>query len=172
MSLAFVSSRIRSGIALQAGLCGALLICMQPAFAADPAQTLPPVSYTFGGAFMFDAGRFSSNTGSWRDGGNLRKASLSLSADFYQKWAFELQYDLSEDEVQDRLEELSVTYLLSETTSLTLGKLKNPVGLENSTSSKNAMFIEPATAVKSFTPSRSRGFYVETTHELFSIGGF
>lgn len=167
----FVAARSRIGRALSAGVISALLISMQPAFAADPVPVQPPVSFALGGTLMFDAARFSSDTAPWSDGGNLRRASLSFETEFYQKWAFELQYDFSEDEAEDRLEELSLTYLLSERTSFTLGKLKNPVGLENSTSSKNAMFIEPAAAVKSFTPSRSMSLYFESTGELLSLQG-
>ena len=101
------------------------------------------------------------HSGSFSDGGELRRARLGFTGDAIDSVVFKASFDLTfEDaEVRDlwlRIQDLGTLG------SLTLGHLKEPFGLERSTAGTTLLFLERSPAA-ALTPSRNLGLAFHDT---------
>ena len=89
------------------------------------------------------------------DGTEFRRARVGVEGRIYKRLDFELEYDFSDDETE--LKDAYVSFLkVPVLGKLTIGHVKEPIGLENMTSSKNVTFMERS-LTGAFTPSRNTG---------------
>lgn len=95
----------------------------------------------------------SSNTQS-----ELRNARLQVDYDLPKKWEVKLQVDADEEDV-----ELGSTYLRYtgwKFADVSLGKMKEPLGLERNTSGSKLLAIEGSMMSRAFTPGKSWGVHL------------
>jgi len=89
----------------------------------------------------------------------LRRARLGALGVMYDNWEWQLEVDFRDDEI--RFANAYMAYL-TETGRFAVGHFKEPFSLESSTSSRRISFIERATPVDAYRPSREIGLMYET----------
>ena len=122
----------------------------------------------FSGNIMLDYDSFDANFLEAANEGDsdteIRRFRLGLESDFYSDWSAKLSLDLSEgSEVKDAY----IKYKGWDVAQLTIGKQKEPFGLERQMSSKNSWLIERAMISDAITPERSLG--IKASGEIDAI---
>ena len=119
-------------------------------------------STEIGATFMFD---YSMQDGNSRDSlendlefnTEIRRARLSLKHTLNKDWLAKLQTNFNEDD-ESEIGDAYVRYQGFKGVKLTMGRFKEPFGLENMTSSKDIRFLERSMASNAFGPGRNKGF--------------
>ena len=119
-----------------------------------------------GGQLLLDAdyyGAFWSKDGDDSNSeAELRRARLQMDYDFPGGWLGKLQIDASVDTDDSDLE-LGSAYLRYagwNFANITLGKMKEPLGMERNTAAARLMTIEGAMMTSAFTPGKSWGVHL------------
>ena len=94
-----------------------------------------------------------------RYGTILRRARLGVLGVIYNNWEWQMEVDFRDDEV--RFANAYMAYLF-DNGRLAVGHFKEPFSLESSTSSRRISFIERASPVDAYRPSRQIGLMYET----------
>lgn len=114
------------------------------------------------GRIMLDADYFeefhSKDGDSSTTDAELRLLRGQLDYDFPAGWRGQVQVDVNSDEVD--LGSVWLRYSKWDFADVTLGKLKEPVGLERNTSSAKLMTIERSMMSTAFTPGKSWGLHL------------
>ncbi|MGH8507319.1 MAG: OprO/OprP family phosphate-selective porin [Gammaproteobacteria bacterium] len=138
------------------------------------AQTLPKVEtkekleistpdgafkWRIGGRLHTDAGFYSNDTGSGdtttlASGVDIRRARLAVEATLYRNWQLKFEYDFAgnDTDVDEGIRDAYLRYLYTAgwPLSITVGQYKEPLGLENLTSSNDITFMERALPSRTF----------------------
>lgn len=95
----------------------------------------------------------------WESGTEFRRARLYIGGHIYNNVAFKAQYDFAggDADFKDAYIQLKKIPVIG---SLKIGRFKQPVGLEELTSSKYTTFMERAMVMEAFVPSRQSGFMI------------
>ena len=114
------------------------------------------LTITWGGRIYFDAGFFTKDDdypSTSEDGSEFRTARLYAKGTLYDTVDFNAEYEFGEDTV------FKDVYLGFHNSlgKLQVGHFKQPMGLELLTSSRFITFMERATPIEAFTPSRDDG---------------
>lgn len=137
-----------------------------PAFADQPEQSqkgeavkLKPVQYQIGGRIQLDYDYFNGvhnqdNSGS---GNEMRRGRIFIKSDLTPDWQAKMQLDINDRTKEAQFQDAYVRYKSGKGFDLTIGKAKEPFGLETLESSKYIATIERAMISDAFTPSRSYG---------------
>jgi phosphate-selective porin OprO/OprP len=88
----------------------------------------------------------------------VRNARVQLDYDFPRKWQARVQADYSGDDLD--LGSAYLRYTGWDFAELTLGKMKEPLGLERNTSSSRLVTIERSMMSRAFTPGKSWGLHL------------
>ena len=94
-----------------------------------------------------------------RYGTILRRARLGALGIMYYNWEWQLEVDFRDEEV--RFANAYLAYLF-DNGRLAIGNFKEPFSIESSTSSRRITFLERATPVDAYRPSRQIGLMYET----------
>lgn len=154
-------------------------ILSTPAYAESNAQAkagggfkvkTDDVSIKVGGRLMydidwFDDEAFSGNTGSGSDS-ELRRARLYVSGEF-GNWKAKVQGDFK-DNGSTKLADAYLQYNGWDDLALTLGKHKEPFGLEEQTSSKDITAIERTMSINALAPGRNYGVSLGSASNEFT----
>ncbi len=89
----------------------------------------------------------------------IRRARLGALGLMYDNWEWQLEVDFRDEEV--RFANAYLAYLFDRG-RLAVGHFKEPFSLESSTSSRRITFIERATPIDAYRPSRQLGIMYET----------
>lgn len=92
----------------------------------------------------------------------LRNARLQLDYDFSQGWEAKLQVDAeaNSDDSDIDLGSAYLRYTKWDLADITLGKMKEPLGMERNTSSAKLMTIEGAMMTRAFTAGKGWGLHL------------
>lgn len=97
----------------------------------------------------------------------VRRARLGALGIYDNVWEWQMEIDFRDEEV--RFANAYVAYL-SDYGRFAIGNFKEPFSLESSTSSRRLTFMERATPVDAFRPSRSLGIMYETLVPNYYVG--
>ncbi|MDR5904062.1 OprO/OprP family phosphate-selective porin [Franzmannia qiaohouensis] len=89
----------------------------------------------------------------------IRRARLGALGLFHDNWEWQLEVDFRDEEV--RFANAYIAYLM-DNGRLAFGHFKEPFSLESSTSSRRISFLERATPIDAYRPSRNLGVMYET----------
>lgn len=101
----------------------------------------------------------------------IRRARLGALGLFHDNWEWQLEADFRDEEV--RFANAYIAYLM-DNGRLAFGHFKEPFSLESSTSSRRISFLERATPIDAYRPSRNLGVMYETLQPDWygAIGAF
>ncbi|MFN2309058.1 MAG: OprO/OprP family phosphate-selective porin [Gammaproteobacteria bacterium] len=116
-----------------------------------------------GGRIHLDAAFHDDDTTDLKDGTKFRRARLYMDGTLYQDWQFKAQYDFAENSVGAK--DLYIKY---KPWGLTLGQFKQPLSLEELTSSNYITFIERA-SINNLATSRRVGIGYNTGADNYSF---
>ena len=116
-----------------------------------------------GGRIHLDAAFHDDDQSDLNDGTNFRRARLFLGGTIYRDWGFKAQYDFAEDDVAAK-----DVYLQYKPWGITVGQFKQPLGLEELTSSNYITFAERALPAALAT-SRRIGIGYKTGSDNYSF---
>ncbi len=137
-----------------------------PAFAVQTEQSqkgeavkLKPVQYQIGGRIQLDYDYFNGahnqdNSGS---GNEMRRGRIFIKSDLTPDWQAKMQLDINDRTKEAQFKDAYVRYKSGKGFDLTIGKAKEPFGLETLESSNYIATIERAMISDAFAPSRSYG---------------
>ncbi len=116
-----------------------------------------------GGRIHLDAAFHDDDTSDLKDGTNFRRARLFVDGVINKDWLFKAQYDFAENSVGAK--DLYVKY---KPWGMTLGQFKQPLSLEELTSSNYITFIERA-SINNLATSRRVGIGYNTGADNYSF---
>ena len=125
------------------------------------------------GAWMqADAAFYNSDVTQLTDGTRIRRGRVSVAAQLYHDWSLRAEYDFSNKQNQDirGFQDVYLRYTGIRHTALMIGNLKEPIGLEWQTSSKNSTFMERALST-TMLPPYHMGFAANTHGKNWSLTG-
>ena len=123
------------------------------------------IQFQLGGRLQYDYNYASFDDGqndSIRDESNLdiRRARIYVKGSM-GNWGFKSQFNVAEDGADGgSVEDLYVTYQAHEAAKITVGRHKEPLGLEELTSSKDISFLERSATTEMFALGRNTGVSV------------
>ncbi|NJO14417.1 MAG: hypothetical protein HC877_01320 [Thioploca sp.] len=102
----------------------------------------------------------------------LRDAQLTVVSKLNKDWKTELQFDFEGKEERLSIADANIKYTGWKDLKLTVGKTKEPFGLEKLTSSSYLTMIEESMATEAFAPSRNLGISLsgDTSQLVWSLG--
>lgn len=104
---------------------------------------------SFDSAFLENEGKSDSDT-------DIRRARLSLKTEFTDNWRAKLQLGFADDNT--KIKDAFIQYKGWHWADITMGKHKEPFGLEKLTGSRNLLMIERSMISEALAPGRSVGF--------------
>jgi phosphate-selective porin OprO/OprP len=152
-------------------LAPTLLLFSSGSFAADYPE------FKWGGYIMLDHDQFSDlyleDDDSDNYGSNVRRARLSTKIKFSNNWKSKFQIDLSDGDSVG-IKDAYIQYKGWDFAEITIGKQKEPFGLEKLTGSRNTFMIERSIVTEALAPGRSVGAKLSGTEGNFNwdIGYF
>lgn len=87
----------------------------------------------------------------------IRRARINLKHRLEKDWSVKLQLTFDEQDSTSEVGNAYIRYEGWQDIELTLGKFKEPFGLENMTSSKNITFLERSMVSNGFSPGKNKG---------------
>jgi phosphate-selective porin OprO/OprP len=139
--------------------------CANSVFAADFANHKINVN----GYIMLDYDNFNSafleNNEQSDSQFDIRRARFSVKAKPFDNWKAKLQVDLSAGDFA--IKDAYLQYSGWQWADITLGKQKEPFGLEQQISSRNLLMLERSISTEAISPSRSTGISVAGTNQSF-----
>lgn len=131
------------------------------------AQAAEKSTWDIGGNIMLDADVFSrlfnedsnSTKNVYYSESELRRARISAKYHYGKYWSSKLQYNVEDEgsEYVSELKDANVTYKGLENVNISVGKQKQPFGLEGQMSSRNLVMIERSVSTNVISPDRSIG---------------
>lgn len=102
----------------------------------------------------------------------LRDAQVTFESKLNKTWKAEFQLNFDEKDETVKIADANIKYTGWNALKLTLGRAKEPFGLEKLTSSSHLTLIEPAMVTEAFAPSRNNGVNVSGDRDnvLWSFG--
>lgn len=116
-----------------------------------------------GGRIHLDAAFHDDDRSDLEDGTMFRRARLFVDGTLYKDWGFKAQYDFAEDEVAAK-----DVYIKYKPWGITVGQFKQPLSLEELTSSNYITFIERA-SINNLATSRRIGVGYNTGGDNYSF---
>lgn len=98
----------------------------------------------------------------------LRRARVDLKHRMNDDWQAKLQINFDEEDSSSEIGDAYIRYSGLNGVNLTFGKMKEPFGLENQTSSKNITFLERSMATNAFAPGRNKGIEISGSPSAFT----
>lgn len=113
-------------------------------------------------AVMFDYSVNEGNTQNSLDNSpefnsELRRARVNFKHKLNKDWNAKLQISFEEEDDGSEVGDAYVRYSGWKSLQLTMGKFKEPFGLENMTSTKNTTFLERSMVSSAFSPDKNKG---------------
>jgi phosphate-selective porin OprO/OprP len=116
-------------------------------------------SFTIGGYAQYDVATFDNDKINNDANDAMRNARISIGGTIDQDWGFKIENNFANN--TSRLNSAFVEYYGLDPISLTVGHFSHDFGLENSMSSRNITFLEPA-AISAFGPAPNDGVAIST----------
>jgi len=132
---------------------------------SDKGSDVDISGYVMMGYDSFDSA-FVENSAESDDATDLRRARLSLKTTLNEDWKAKFQLDFSGDDTE--VKDAYLHYKGWEWADFTIGKQKEPFGLEKLTSSRNTLMIERSIITEAISPGRSIG--VNASGNISSVG--
>ena len=98
----------------------------------------------------------------------IRRARLDIKHKLKKNWSAKLQIGFDEEQSSSEIGDSYIRYKRSKRVAITLGRFKEPFGLENTTSSKNITFLERAMVSNALSPGRNIGWMVAAVPSNFT----
>ena len=124
------------------------------------------------GWLQADAAMYNSDVTPLTDGTRIRRGRVAFATQLYHDWSLRAEYDFSNKKRRDvrDFQDLYLRYTGIRRTALMIGNLKEPMGLEWQTSSKNTTFMERALST-ALLPPYHLGFSASTHGKSWSLAG-
>ena len=131
--------------------------------------TQGPSEFKINGRLMFDWDNFDGahNVGANGDNASqseIRRARIAVTSQLNESWKAKLQVDYNDAKMEASLKDAYIQHK-GQSVTWTIGKHKEPMGLEELTSSKYITTIERSMVTDAFAPSRSLGVSVRGGHD-------
>lgn len=125
------------------------------------------------GTIMMDYGTLTGLGSQSESGGALfeteiRRARIVLENSLKNNWKAKLQVSIDEESSESKIGDAYFRYEGFNHAFLTLGKFKEPVGLENMTSSKNITFLERSMMSNAFSLGKNKGLMLSNSSDSMS----
>lgn len=88
----------------------------------------------------------------------IRKARIDIKHKLKKNWSAKLQLGFDKEQSSSEIGDAYIRYKRGKKVAITLGRFKEPFGLENTTSSKQITFLERAMVSNAFSPGRNMGW--------------
>ena len=98
----------------------------------------------------------------------IRRARLDVKHKLKKNWAAKLQIGFDEEQSSSEMGDVYIRHKNRKKVAITMGRFKEPFGLENTTSSKHITFLERAMVSKALSPGRNTGLMVAATPSNFT----
>lgn len=121
-----------------AGIAGLALLAATTAVTGQ--DDFPTIQ--LGGRAQLDYAFYDDDARDLGDGGEVRRARLFAAGDLAPDWSYKAQFDFAGGDVATK--DLYIAYTGLSAGTLTIGQFKQPLSLENLTSSKYLTFVERA----------------------------
>lgn len=133
-------------------------------------------SFQVGGRLQWDYDATDSDTKGKSDDFDVRRARL-FAKGHYADWLYKLQFNIAESDGAEGgdAEDLYIRYTgFGKAANITVGKQKEPFGLEQLTSSKDISALERSAMTEYYTPGRSAGIQLhgKGSNWTYGIGVF
>lgn len=104
----------------------------------------------------------------------IRRARLALKHESKKGWEAEFEIDVDDENNEVSITDGYVRYTDWSLANITIGKMKEPFGLENTTGSKSINTAERSVVTEAFKPGRNYGLLLTRNSEryTFDLGGF
>ncbi len=142
----------------------ALSLLIPAATAAQPENKEPKTKKSkldIGGLLMIDADRYGEFYSNEADDSTLRselrRARITLRRQLQDNWRIKLQLSFNDEDNEVEVDDAYLKYNELPWANLTIGKMKEPFGLEKLTSSSAISAIERSMVSTAFAPSRNYG---------------
>jgi len=127
-------------------------------------------STKLGGRVQVDAATYSGQE-EVGDGTEIRRARMYLQGTMYSDWGYKLQYDFASTGANGKgIADAYLSYNGFDNVAIKVGNFKDPLSLEQQTSSKFTLFTERALPA-AFAAGRHIGAMVSTKHQYWSLAG-
>lgn len=129
-------------------------------------------SFQFGGRLQWDYDATDSDSSGKKDDFDVRRARLYTKG-HVNDWAFKVQFNIAETDGSGGgdAEDLYVRYTgFGKAASITVGKQKEPFGLEELTSSKDITSLERSAMTEFYSPGRNAGIQVHGKGKNWTYG--
>lgn len=119
-----------------------------------------------------DAAMYNSDVTPLTDGTRIRRGRVALAVRLYHDWSLRAEYDFSNKKNLDirGFQDVYLRYTGIRRSAFMIGNLKEPIGLEWQTSSKNTTFMERALPT-ALLPPYHMGFAANTHGKSWSLTG-
>lgn len=141
----------------------AMLAFSAPAFAGGLEVKTDDGKFRVGGRIMLDLAVHNEDKSQMNNGTEFRRARLFMKGTVFKDWGFKAQYDFAEDTLATK--DLYIKY---KPLGITIGQFKQPLSLEELTSSKYITFIERSSP-NSFAIGRRIGVGYHTGADNYSF---
>jgi phosphate-selective porin OprO and OprP len=151
----------------------AMPIFAQPVNSQQKKDKSEAVQYQIGGRLQFDYDYFNGvhnqdNSGS---GSEIRRGRIDFKSVLNPNWQAKVQVEVNDRNKDAEFKDAYVRYKSDKGFDFTIGKAKEPFGLETLESSKYIATIERAMISDAFTPSRNYGLGFFGQHDQFTLAG-
>jgi phosphate-selective porin OprO/OprP len=118
-----------------------------------------------------DTAIYNSDVTPLTDGSLIRRGRIALATRFHRDWSLRAEYDFTNQNMDIRgFQDLYLRYTGVRHSAFMIGNLKEPIGLEWQTSSKNTTFMERALST-ALLPPYHMGFAASTHGKSWSLKG-
>ncbi len=143
---------------------------------AEKTYTHPGKNMKIGGRFMYDFDLFDGahNNGERGSESELRRAQIYIKSRFDKEWLAKIELSYDDEEDSTKLKDAYLRYQGWDFADITIGKSKEPFGLENTTSSKFISTIERSMPSSAFAVGRNYGVALTSSsrHKSWGFGLF
>ena len=129
-------------------------------------------SVQLGGRLQWDYDTTDSDTSGKSDDFDVRRARIFVKG-HYHDWGYKMQFNVAESDGADGgdAEDLYIRYMgFGKPANITVGKQKEPFGLEELTSSKDISALERSAMTENYAPGRSGGIQLHGTGGNWTYG--
>lgn len=134
-----------------------------------PARASASRTPTLRGRAQFDALVYNNEEGSQSTGTEVRRFRLGAKGELSEALSYVAEVDLGGEQVS--LQDVLLTYELSQGRALSVGYFKPPVTMDELTSSNHTVFLERSAYASTFTPGRRVGVAATTWGEQWGFSG-
>ena len=109
-----------------------------------------------------------SDENNWQFNSEIRKARIDIKHKLKKNWSSKLQIGFDEAQSSSEIGDAYIRYKRGKKVAITLGRFKEPIGLENAISSKHITFLERSMVSNALSPGRNIGWMAAAASSDFT----